>query len=185
MREFLLHSRTGYTSGNFSNLMQAGRLDITYQCILTSIFESASHRHDVVFHAVLNGPPTPPVHIQVNGNELRDARIDEKSWEHILKNVLNGKQHPGIYSDKTPFQKLVQQKHSDGYQIFVLNDRGRSIKEQEFTDKSLFVLGDHVGLPRKDENYALRFGTTLSLGREKYLAASCINIINYTLDQRN
>ncbi len=185
MREFLLHSRTGYSNSSFNGLINAGRLDIVYQCILTSVFKSAAHRHDVVFHAVLNGPPTPPVHIAVAGSELKDARIDERSWERILKNVLSGKEHPGISIDRTPFQRLVQQKHSDNYGIFVLNSKGAMISNQEFKENNLFILGDHVGLPRNDESFALRYGTRLSLGKEKYLAASCIDIINYTLDQRD
>jgi len=46
------------------------------------------------------------------------------------------------------------------------------------------VLGDHVGLPKKAEAFALRFGEKISLGRTPYLAASCINILNYLLDRQ-
>ncbi|MFI5412411.1 MAG: hypothetical protein ACHQX1_00800 [Candidatus Micrarchaeales archaeon] len=184
MREFLLHSRTGFTNSKFRDLIEGGRLDVVYQCILMSIFKSASHRHDVVFHVILNGPPNPPVHISISGNDLFDARVDERSWEKILKNVLSGKQHPGISVDKIPFQKLIQKKHEDGYKIYVLNNKGDDIKQQEFTENSLFVLGDHIGLPKNDEIFALRYGKKLSIGREKYLAASCIDILNYHLDQK-
>ena len=183
MREFLLHSRTGYTNGSFKSLMEGGRLDIVYQCALMALFKAAAHRQDVVFHAVLNGPPSPPVHIQIDGSELRDARIDERSWERILKNVLNGKEHPGISVDKVPFQKLVKEKSEAGYKILVLADKGSAITDQKLEGDLLFVLGDHVGLPKNDENFALRYGTKVSLGKEKYLAASCINIVNYYLDQ--
>jgi tRNA pseudouridine-54 N-methylase len=44
------------------------------------------------------------------------------------------------------------------------------------------VLGDHVGLPKKAEIFALRFGEKISLGKQPYLAASCITVINYLLD---
>ncbi|UCD92940.1 MAG: tRNA (pseudouridine(54)-N(1))-methyltransferase TrmY, partial [Methanobacteriota archaeon] len=64
MREFVLYSRKGRTDGNFKSLREAGRLDIVYQCILTSIFKSHAHRHDVVFHAVLTGPPKPPLRLR-------------------------------------------------------------------------------------------------------------------------
>ncbi len=184
MREFLLHSRTGFTDGKFDSLVDAGRLDIVYQCALMSLFKAAAHRHDVVFHAILNGPPRPPLHMEISGNDLQDARIDERSWQGILRKVLGGKQHPGIKIDRTPFQKLIKQKDEAGYKIFVLNNRGTSLGEQEFTENVLFVLGDHIGLPKNDELFALRYGEKLSLGREKYLAASCIDILNYYLDQR-
>ena len=49
--------------------------------------------------------------------------------------------------------------------------------------KTLYLcLGDHVGLPKKAETFALRFGEKISLGKQPYLAASCITVINYLLD---
>jgi tRNA (pseudouridine54-N1)-methyltransferase len=183
MREFLLHSRTGYTSPGFKSLMEGGRLDIVYQCALMALFKSAAHRQDVVFHAILNGPPNPPVHIAISGMELRDARTDERSWERILKNVIAGKSHSGISVDRTPFQRFIKEKSEAGYKIFVLSDEGEALGDQKTEENMLFVLGDHVGLPKNDEGFALRYGTKVSLGREKYLAASCIDIVNHYLDQ--
>ena len=52
----------------------------------------------------------------------------------------------------------------------------------DLADDAVFVLGDHVGLPRNVERFALRFGEKISLGKQPYLAASCITIINYLLD---
>lgn len=162
--------------------MEGGRLDIVYQCALTALFTSAAHRNDAVFHAVLNGPPSPPLHIKITGAELRDAHVDERSWEEILRNVISGKRHPGIEVDRASFQELIKRKHSEGYKVFVLSDNGEPISGLTAEEDALFVLGDHVGLPRKDEGFALRYGKPISLGRKKYLAASCIDIVNYTLD---
>ncbi len=184
MREFLLYSRTGFTSGNFGSLMEAGRLDIAYQCALMALFKSQAHRHDAVFHAVLNGPPRPPVHVQISGDSLRDARIDERSWESILRNVLRGKAHPGIMVDRLPMQRIVEAKAQLGYKVFVLEKGGDPVDGEDLSGNTLFVLGDHVGMPRKDESFVLRYGKRLSLGREKYLAASCIDILNYAMDSQ-
>ncbi len=183
MREFLLFSRTGFTSPNFRSLIDAGRLDIVYQCALMAIFKSQAHRQDVVFHAVLNGPPSAPLHIRISGAELRDAHIDERSWEEILRNVIAGKRHPGIEVDRKSFQEIIKQKHAENSRILVLSDSGKPIDSMELGEGALFVLGDHVGLPKKDEGFALRYGDKLSLGRKKYLAASCIDIVNYSLDR--
>ncbi len=184
MREFLLCSRTGRTDGNFRSLVDAGRLDVVYQCILTSIFKSQAHRKDVVFHAVLGGAPRPPVHIAVSGAELRDAKVDERSWEGILRKVLSGGEHPGVTMDTSPLQGLVKERHEMGYRIFMLNDRGEPFGKAELGDDNLFVLGDQVGLSRNDEGFVLRYGRSLSIGREKYLAATCIDVINYLMDMR-
>ena len=46
------------------------------------------------------------------------------------------------------------------------------------------VLGDHAGLPKKAETFALRYGEKISLGKQPYLAASCITVVNYLLHSK-
>jgi tRNA (pseudouridine54-N1)-methyltransferase len=182
-REFILFSRIGQTDPNFHNLHDAGRLDIVHECIISSLFLSHGLRRDVTFHAILNGPPTPPVHIQINGETLYDVRTDMDTWQLILKKTLQGKPHPGITKDKTSFEGLVKAR-AQTRKIYVLEEDGKDIMEVDLKESSLFILGDHVGLPKKAEVFAQRFGEKISLGKKPYLAASCITIINYTLDQQ-
>ena len=182
-REFILFSRIGQTDPNFHNLHDAGRLDIVHECIVSSLFLSHGLRRNVTFHAILNGPPTPPVHIQIDGETLYDVRTDMDTWQLILKKTLQGKPHPGITKDKTSFEALVKAK-SQTHKIYVLEEDGKDIIEVELEENSLFILGDHVGLPKKAELFAQRFGEKISLGKQPYLAASCITIINYTLDHQ-
>jgi tRNA (pseudouridine54-N1)-methyltransferase len=150
-----------------------------------ALFRSHAHRKDVVFHVVLCGPPRPPLHVRIDGQDLRDTRTDERSWELILRKVLDGGSHPGILVRKESLQEIVKRKHEEGSDIFVLEERGRSILEGSFKDPSLFVVGDQVGLPRKEEKYVLRFAEKLSLGKQRYLSASCIDIINFVLDNQD
>jgi tRNA (pseudouridine54-N1)-methyltransferase len=183
MREFLLYSRMGKTDPHWTNLHDAGRLDIVYECIVTSLFLSHGLRRNVTFNAVLNGPPNPPMHLQINGAELYDVRTDIDTWQTILKKTLNGKTHPGITTSKTSFEALVKAK-AETANIYILEEGGKNIAETELKENPLFVLGDHVGLPKNAERFALRFGEKISLGKTPYLAASCITIINYLLDTR-
>ena len=182
-REFILFSRIGQTDSNFHSLHDAGRLDIVHECIVSSLFLSHGLRRDVIFHAILNGPPIPPVHIQIDGETLYDVRTDMDTWQAILKKTLQGKPHPGITKDKTSFEALVKTR-AQTRKIYVLEEDGKDINEIELEENSLFILGDHVGLPKKAEVFAQRFGEKISLGKKPYLAASCITIINYTLDQQ-
>jgi tRNA (pseudouridine54-N1)-methyltransferase len=182
-RDFILFSRIGQTDSNFHDLHDAGRLDIVHECIVSSLFLSHGLRRDVTFHAILNGPPTPPIHIQIDGETLYDVRTDMDTWQVILKKTLQGKPHPGIIKDKTSFEALVKAR-AKTRKIYVLEEDGKDISEVELEENSLFILGDHVGLPKKAEVFAQRFGEKISLGRKPYLAASCITIINYTLDQQ-
>jgi tRNA (pseudouridine54-N1)-methyltransferase len=182
-REFILFSRNGQTSPNFTSLHDAGRLDIVHECIVASLFLSHGLRRDVTFHAILNGAPNPPLHVKIDGAALYDVRTDMETWQQILKKTLQRKPHPGVSLDKTGFETLLKTK-AQKCQVYVLEEGGKNISEIELSDDSVFVLGDHVGLPKKAEGFALRFGEKISLGKQPYLAASCITIINYTLDSK-
>jgi tRNA (pseudouridine54-N1)-methyltransferase len=183
LQEYILYSRIGRTDQNWTNLHDAGRLDIVYECIVASLFLSHGIRKNVIFHAILNGPPSPPLHIEIRGERLYDVRTDLDTWQRIIKKILNGKSHPGIATSKTSFEALLKTK-AETKRIYVLEEGGKDIAQTEFHENSVFVLGDHVGLPKKAEVFALRYGEKISLGKQPYLAASCITVLNYLLDRQ-
>ncbi|MBI2148209.1 hypothetical protein HYU23_00870 [Candidatus Woesearchaeota archaeon] len=183
MRNFLLYLRGGFTSGNFKNLRDAGRLDIVAHCLTSSFFLSHALRRDVIFHIILTGPPFPPKYIKVDGSKIHDVRCDEATWEVILRNVLSGKGHTGFEVFNKSFQEVVKELGNDN-EIYVLEEKGENINNLEINNNCVFVIGDQVGLPKKDEGFVLRYGKKISLGKKVYLAADCITIINYTLDQK-
>ena len=92
-------------------------LDIVYECIVTSLFLSHGLRRNVNFNAVLNGPPNPPMHLQINGAELYDVRTDIETWHSILKKTLSGKTHPGITTSKTSFEALLKAESGNSQRI--------------------------------------------------------------------
>lgn len=180
MREFILYSRTGRTDPMFRSLKDAGRLDVVYQCILMSLFMSHAVRRDVIFHAILGGPPAPPLELLVDGATLRDVRLDERTWEDLLRKVLSGTPHPGISVARKSLHQLVREKKN----LFVLEESGEDITTIDLGTDPVFVLGDQIGLPKKDEQFVLRYGKKVSIGGKAYLASACIGIINYILDRR-
>ncbi|MEM0448798.1 MAG: tRNA (pseudouridine(54)-N(1))-methyltransferase TrmY [Methanomassiliicoccales archaeon] len=180
MREFVLYSRTGRTDGRFTSLYQGGRLDVVFQCLLMSLYISYALRHDVIFHAILNGPPDPPKELVVEGSRLKNAPPDERSWEVLLRGVLSGKQHPGVEVRRNSLQSLIR----DREDVFVLEKDGEDIRQVELGHAPMFVIGDQIGLPKKEEEYVLRYGKRVSLGHREYTAAQCVCIINYILDLR-
>jgi tRNA (pseudouridine54-N1)-methyltransferase len=183
LHEFVLYSRLGRTDSNWTNLHDAGRLDIVYECIIASLFLSHAIRKDTTFHATLNGPPNPPLHIEIQGEKLHDVRTDQQTWTQILKKILSRKPHPGITLVKASFESLIKAKAQEA-QIYILEEHGKDITEIAIDNKPMFILGDHVGLPKKVENFALRYGEKISLGKQPYLAATCITILNYLLDRK-
>jgi tRNA pseudouridine-54 N-methylase len=137
----------------------------------------------VVFHAVLNGPSSPPLHLQIEGAYLHNVRTDVNTWQNILKKVIGGGAHPGIVTSKRGFEVILRAK-SERACIYVLEEGGKDISETELATNSVFVLGDHVGLPKKAENFALKYGEKISLSKQAYLAASCITVLNHLLDRQ-
>jgi len=182
-REFIVYSRKGRTDSNFVDLREAGRLDLLHECIVASLFLSHGLRRDVTFHASLGGPPRPPLHVKIDGETLYDVRTDQQTWKEVFRKILSGKPHPGITVDKTSFEAFVKAKANEA-SIYVLEEDGKDINKASLDKNSVFVLGDHIGLPKTVENFTLRYGEKLSLGRQPYLAASCITIINYLLDRQ-
>ncbi len=179
-RRFILFSRRGRTDGQFETLREAGHLDVVHQCAVMALYRAHAIRRNVVFDVVLGGPPRPPLHLRVDGAALRDLRTDERTWEEVLRRVLSGEPHPGMTLEKRSLQGLTR----DLDHLFVLHERGEAVDDVDLGPDPVFVLGDQVGLPKKDEGFLLRRGTKLSLGKTPYLAASCIGILNYELDRR-
>jgi tRNA (pseudouridine54-N1)-methyltransferase len=122
--------------------------------------------------------------MQIDGETLHDIRTDQQTWQQTLKKVLSAKPHPGISLTKTSFETLLKDKAKTS-QIYALEEGGKDISQIQISDKPVFVLGDHVGLPKKVEGFALRYGEKISLGKTPYLAATCITILNYLLDKKS
>ena len=182
MKHFILFSRQGFTSGNFKDLREAGRLDLVAHCVISSFFLSHKTRKDVILHVILNGPPTPPLYLKIEGNKLHDTRTDEFTIGKILKSVLDKNPHPGITLSKKSFQEVVKELSKEN-KIYVLEEKGEKIENIKLTENVAFILGDHIGLPKKEELFALRYGKKISLGKTVYLVADCITILNYNLDK--
>ncbi|MBS7633517.1 hypothetical protein KEJ15_07895 [Candidatus Bathyarchaeota archaeon] len=183
MREFILYSRKGRTDSRITSLHDAGRLDIVHECIVASLFLSHGLRRNVVSHACLSGPPSPPIHLKVDGKTLSDVRTDQETWRKIIVEALSQRPHPGVSASRMSFEELIKTK-SEKAEIYVLEEDGEDLFQVEFGGNPVFVLGDHVGLPRKAEDFVLRYGEKISLGKQPYLAASCITVVNYFLDRK-
>lgn len=182
MREFILYSRKGRTDSNFKTLHDAGRLDVVHECIVASLFLSHGLRRNVVFNAFLSGPPNPPLVLEVDGTILYDVRTDQETWKEILQKTLSSRPHPGVTLRKMGFEALLKEKAKDGT-IFILEEGGKDIENVDVRDHPVYVLGDHIGLPKTVESFALRYGQKISLGKQPYLAASCITILNFLMDK--
>ncbi|MCS7123492.1 MAG: tRNA (pseudouridine(54)-N(1))-methyltransferase TrmY [Candidatus Aenigmarchaeota archaeon] len=189
MRAFLVFSNRGYTSGNFKDLMKAGRLDIVVHSIIHSFFLSNKLRSDVKMDIILNGPPDPPKHIEIVPNEK--TPFSKKDVGELIKIVLwkykKGKKVealPGIFVEKKSFEDVILDLKKD-FLIYVLDRKGKSLEEVKFENKNLlFVLGDHEGIPKEKKSFLKKYAKDfISLGSVEYFTSQCIVILNYFLDK--
>jgi len=199
MRAFVLFARKARTAPDFSlNDLpgSGGRLDLVARCITQALWLSHKLRDDASFFAVLNGPPSPPITIAFYASLLQHVSPDERNLASWIKIALEKlEQNPkvkewikvqrGIAVMRCGIEELVSDLHSSGFSIYILHERGKDITELEFDFNSCFVLGDHLGLPKKIENFIARKcgAIKVSLGPTSYLASSCIAVVNYLLDR--
>ena len=188
MREFIYYSAKAQTSGNFKDLMKAGRIDIVCNVIIQAFFISHQMRDDVHLHLIFDGQPNPPRHLEFISN--KDMPISKKDVAGLIKRMLykcNEKKKtevfPGCFIEKKSLSALLKELEGKGKKIQVLSAKGKSIREIETSqlENSVFLIGDHEGLPKKELK---RYKDKISVGKPIYFASQTFIIIHNELDLR-
>ena len=191
MRHFVYFSAKARTSGNFDmdNLMKAGRMDIAIHVIIASFFLSNKLRDNVKLHLLLNGPPDPPKHLEFVSEE--EMPISKKDVSGLIKRMLykykKGRKErvfPGCYVEKKSFTSLLDEMTSEGKKIYLLDKRGKDIRDVKVDENSVFILGDHEGLPKKEFKVAKKNAELVNVGPQTYFASQVVVLIQNELDRR-
>ncbi len=180
MRDFVLLSRTSSDKVDLNNL-SFGRWDVIARCINSAIWVAHGLRQARI-HVVL-GASDPPKTVVFDSN-IRKVNPDEKNIAGWVSKVLKAEsENPGIAVEENSFQGVI--KSFSGRKFYILHEKGKDISEIEFVENPVFVLGDHIGLPPRDEEFVQRFDHELvSIGPNSYLASQCMSYINIELDRR-
>ena len=192
MREFVYFSASAVTSGNAlsqGDLMRAGRIDIAIHTIISTFFLSHDFRKDVKLHLVFYGQPNPPKHIEIQIKP--ELEINKKDIAGIIKKTLykyrEGKKTealPGVFIEKKSFLKLIDKLLDEGKEIFILDKKGKDIREEKISDNCVFIVGDHEGLPKKELRRLKEIAKKISIGPKMYFASQTVTIVNNELDRR-
>jgi len=201
MRHFIYFSGRARTSGNFplDNLMKAGRMDIAIHVIIASFFLSHSVREDMKLHLIFYGAPDPPKHIEImlrqtKGIPKEEASLDvsKKDVAGLIKRILykykpdkKTEVLPGCFIEKKSLLNVIEELRKQGKEIFILDKKGEDIRKAEIPDNSVFVLGDHDGLPKKELKRLKKTAKLISLGPKIYFASQVVAIVHNELDRRN
>jgi tRNA (pseudouridine54-N1)-methyltransferase len=189
MRTFVLFSENGRTKGDFKDLMKAGRLDIICHSVISSFFLSNAIRNHVELHIILNGPPDPPKHIEFRYDP--ENSISKKDIGSLLKSALwkyrKGKKieaSPGVSIEKKSFDEIMEDLKDRP--IYLLDANGMIIDDVNIKKDPVFVLGDHMGLPRHEKSVVKKLATErISIGPAPYFSSQCIVVLNNVMDRRD
>ena len=191
MRHFVYFSKHGATSGKFDTkeLMKAGRMDIIIHTIIAGFFLSRDFRKDVKMHLVLYGMPDPPKHIEIQITP--DLNISKKDIGSLIKKILykykKGEKKevlPGCFIEKKSFLKVIEELYDNGGKIFLLDKRGDDIRKEKIPDDSVFILGDHEGLPKKELKRIKKIATKISIGPKTYFSSHVVAVLNNEIDRQ-
>ncbi|HLP80306.1 MAG TPA: tRNA (pseudouridine(54)-N(1))-methyltransferase TrmY [Acidobacteriota bacterium] len=193
-REFILRARKSRTDHNWSldDLPAAGRMEVVAACASNAICISNHLRNDTIIHLVLEGPPTPPKLISIDGAMVQGFEFGEagvaKFIHKALKLSRNGLENPmpGVTVQKKSFEALVREKCESGASVFYLHPDGEDIRTTTLSDHVVFLFGDYIGMPSKSESLLDRLGCKqITLGPVVLFASHCITVVHNELDRRN
>ncbi len=190
MREFIYYSKNAITTGNFdlSNLMKAGRMDIACNVIIDAFFLSHAVREDVKLHLIFDGPPNSPAHLIFQHD--KEMSISKKDIAGLIKRMLYKlpkqqgelrKVFPGCFIEKKSFEALIKELDKEGKNVFLLDERGVSIRKLKIKANEVFIIGDQEGFP-VEKRKLLKTIDKISVGPKIYFASQVFTIINNEID---
>jgi tRNA (pseudouridine54-N1)-methyltransferase len=196
MREFVYYSANAVTAGNLigDNLMQAGRLDIVCNFIVSVFFVSNAMREDVKLHLIFDGGPNNPRHLVFESNE--EMPISKKNVAGLIKRILYKAKDeeglrrivPGCSIERRGFEKLVMDLDREGKDVLVLSEKGADIREVklDMSDEanSVFLVGDHEGFPSGFRKF-LKKVDGVSVGPKVLFASQVAVLLHNELDRRS
>ncbi len=198
MREFIYYSRTAPTSGSAigDDLMKSGRIDIAIHTVIASFFLSHGIREDTKLHLVFAGHPDPTKHLELSPVTEGKTGVDKiylskKDVSWVIKRMLykykpNTKNEvfPGYFIEKKGLLDLVEELSDEGKTIYLLDIKGEDIRKAEIEKDAVFILGDHLGLPKKELKRLKKLCKTVSIGKKIYFASHTVAIVHNELDRR-
>lgn len=197
MKHFIYFSGKAATAGNVlskyssneGNLMKAGRMDIAIHSFIQGVFLSHGFRKDIKFHFIFYGMPDPPKHIEMQVTDELD--ISKKDVGNLIKKILykykEGKKNevlPGCFIEKKSLMKVIEELLEEDTEVFILDKKGKSIREIKISENCAFLLGDHDGLPNKELKRLKKYLTPVSIGDKMYFASQTVAVVNNELDYR-
>ncbi|MET0717606.1 MAG: tRNA (pseudouridine(54)-N(1))-methyltransferase TrmY [Pseudoxanthomonas sp.] len=197
MRTFVLRARAAPTDSQklLASIGREAHAEILAHTLMNAIFVAQSHRPEVTVYLVLEATADFSRTIRFEVDAMHEiGGFDERALLGKVAKALDasrgmGKEESrpvesGVTVRTLSFERLVQELAED-HQLFVMDRKGTSIREQSFQDNPCFLLTDHIPMPKKIIPSLERMGAQkISLGSKMLFASQCVVLIHHELDQR-
>ena len=197
MRTFVLRARAAPTDsrGLLAAVGQDAHTEILAHTLMNAIFVAQSHRADVIVYLVLESTADFSRTIRFEANAMHElGGFDERALLGKVAKALDASKgmakeetrpvESGVTVRTLAFERLVQELAVD-HQLFVMDRKGTSIREQVFQGNPCFLLTDHIPMPKNTFHTLERLGTKkITLGSKMLFASQCVVLIHHELDQR-
>lgn len=197
MRTFVLRARAAPTDSQklLASVGKDAHTEILAHTLMNAIFVAQSHRPGVVVYLVLESTQDYSRTIRFEPDAMHDiGGFDERALLGKIAKALDasrgmGKEEArevesGVNVRTVAFERLVQELATD-HQLFVMDRKGASIRQQAFEGNPCFLLTDHIPMPKKSFNSLERLGAKkITLGSKMLFASQCVVLIHHELDQR-
>lgn len=197
MRTFVLRARAAPTDGQelLASVGKAAHTEILAHTLMNAVFVAQSHRADVTVFLVLESTRDFSRTIRFDANAMHAiGGFDERALLGKIAKALDasrgmGKEEmrpveSGVTVRTVSFERLVQELAED-HQLFLMDRKGTSIREQEFRGNPCFLMTDHIPMPKKTFHSLERLGAkNITLGPIMLFASQCVVLIHHELDQQ-
>lgn len=196
MRTFIIRARKGTTRAELvrSQIGSKEHFEVVAHSVINAFFISNGFRDNVEVYIILDSSDNFPRTIKLSGAEgLSIAGFHEEAVLQLVENALKESQDlkkdetkqiaPGLQISGFGFERLVG-KLLETHPIYLLDRKGEDIRNIEFETNPVFVLSDHLAMPKNSVKGLKRRGLkTISFGKKMLFASQCVVLINHELDR--
>lgn len=196
MRTFIIRARKGSTQWERvrSQMGTGEHFEVVAHSVINAFFVSNGFREDVEIYIVLDSSPDFPYTIKLSGNEgLSIVGFHEEAVLLLVEKALKGSigiqkdetrtVAPGLYVSGFGFEKLVSHL-LETRPVYLLDRKGKDIRGLEVGLNPVFVLSDHLAMPKNSVKGLVRKGLqAISLGKKMLFASQCVVLLHYELDR--
>ncbi len=196
MRTFIIRARKASTQPEKirAQIGTKAHFEVVAHSVINAFFVSNGFREDVEVYIILDSSEDFPRTIKLSGAEkLSISGFHEAAVIELIENALKKSQglqknetrilNPGVQISGFGFEKLISQLITTRA-IYLLDRKAEDIRSIQLEPDPVFVLSDHLAMPKKSIKGLKRQGLkSLSLGKKMLFASQCIVLLNSEMDR--